>query len=106
MDNEVSIVNYNSVPISPVKIVRDDLSIGMPPLLEAISQVNESTSRSKKVQSSRDSRMAPAYELEAMIKRFNDSRVETQFQKIKKIIEQNPMLGKSIDFNKFVQKVV
>ena len=50
--------------------------------------------------------MAPAYELEAMIKRFNDSRVETQFQKIKKIIEQNPMLGKSIDFNKFVQKVV
>jgi hypothetical protein len=77
MDNEVSIVNYNSVPISPLKNVRDDLSIGMPPLLEAISQVNESTSRSKKVQSSRDSRMAPAYELEAMIKRFNDSRVET-----------------------------
>ena len=50
--------------------------------------------------------MQPAYDLQYAIKNFNENRQETQFQKIKKITEENPLLGKSMDFNKFINGVV
>jgi hypothetical protein len=39
MDNEVSSINYHSLPMSPAKMLRDadDMSIIMPPLMEAHS---------------------------------------------------------------------
>jgi len=51
MDNEVSSINYHSLPMSPAKMVRDidNFSSSMPPLMETASLANESTTKSKKV---------------------------------------------------------